>query len=124
LLIKPRCFLDEVCNLLLGYGEARRTEVVAKEVEAAFDPADEGLVRVQPILLMLGRWRARPLACVRADYPPAAAAARADRQEAAPAAALGAGDGSMCAEQRIDYRAACDGKITWARYFAKWGPTL
>jgi hypothetical protein len=32
--------------------------------------------------------------------------------------------GAMCLEQRIDYVAACDGKITWARYFAKWGPSL
>jgi hypothetical protein len=35
-----------------------------------------------------------------------------------------AANGSMCTEQRIDYLAACDGKITWGRYFAKWGPTL
>lgn len=31
---------------------------------------------------------------------------------------------SMCAEQQADYRAACDGKITWRAYFAKWGPRL
>jgi len=30
----------------------------------------------------------------------------------------------MCEEQRIDYLAACDGKITWAAYFRKWGPAL
>jgi hypothetical protein len=35
-----------------------------------------------------------------------------------------AGDGSMCAEQRIDYLAACDGKIAWRAYFAKWTPSL
>ena len=27
----------------------------------------------------------------------------------------------MCEEQRLDYIAACDGKITWKRYFQKWG---
>jgi hypothetical protein len=27
----------------------------------------------------------------------------------------------MCAEQRTDYLAACDGRITWRQYFAKWG---
>jgi len=32
--------------------------------------------------------------------------------------------GAMCTEQRIDYLAACDGKITWARYFAKWRLSL
>jgi len=30
----------------------------------------------------------------------------------------------MAAEQRLDYLAACDGKITWGWYFAKWGPSL
>jgi hypothetical protein len=33
-------------------------------------------------------------------------------------------DGAMCAEQRIDHLAACDGKITWSVYFRKWGPSL
>lgn len=27
----------------------------------------------------------------------------------------------MCEEQRADFVAACDGKITWRQYFAKWG---
>ena len=27
----------------------------------------------------------------------------------------------MCHAQRTDYLAACDGKITWKEYFAKWG---
>lgn len=27
----------------------------------------------------------------------------------------------MCAEQLADFIAACDGKITWRQYFAKWG---
>jgi len=27
----------------------------------------------------------------------------------------------MCAEQRADYMAACEGKITWVQYFRKWG---
>jgi hypothetical protein len=27
----------------------------------------------------------------------------------------------MCEAQRADYLAACDGKITWRQYFAKWG---
>jgi len=27
----------------------------------------------------------------------------------------------MSAEQRADYKAACDGKITWRQYFKKWG---
>jgi len=31
---------------------------------------------------------------------------------------------NMAAEQRLDYLAACDGKITWGWYFAKWGPSL
>jgi len=31
---------------------------------------------------------------------------------------------NMTGEQRLDYLAACDGKITWARYYAKWGPSL
>ena len=35
-----------------------------------------------------------------------------------------ASNGSMCAEQQIDYQAACDGKITWGAYFAKWAPRL
>lgn len=30
----------------------------------------------------------------------------------------------MCEEQRIDFDAACAGRITWARYFAKWGRTV
>jgi hypothetical protein len=31
---------------------------------------------------------------------------------------------NMTGEQRLDYLAACDGKITWAWYHAKWRPTL
>jgi hypothetical protein len=31
---------------------------------------------------------------------------------------------NMTAEQRLDFLAASDGKITWARYYAKWGPQL
>jgi hypothetical protein len=27
----------------------------------------------------------------------------------------------MCEAQRVDFIAACDGKITWRQYFAKWG---
>jgi len=27
----------------------------------------------------------------------------------------------MCEEQRADFIAACEGKITWRQYFAKWG---
>jgi len=27
----------------------------------------------------------------------------------------------MCEAQRIDFMAACEGKITWWQYFAKWG---
>jgi len=27
----------------------------------------------------------------------------------------------MCEAQRIDFEAACEGKITWRQYFAKWG---
>ena len=37
MLIKPRCHLDDVCCCLLGHAEPRRTEVVAKEIEATFD---------------------------------------------------------------------------------------
>jgi hypothetical protein len=33
LLIKPRCFLDEVGNRLLGYRQSLPTEMVAKEIE-------------------------------------------------------------------------------------------
>lgn len=29
--------------------------------------------------------------------------------------------GTMSKEQLADYIAACDGKITWAQYFQKWG---
>jgi hypothetical protein len=29
--------------------------------------------------------------------------------------------GGMCAAQRADFIAACEGKITWAQYFQKWG---
>lgn len=28
----------------------------------------------------------------------------------------------MCEAQRADFAAACEGKITWQQYFAKWGP--
>jgi len=34
------------------------------------------------------------------------------------------GGGSMCAEQLADLAAAQDGRITWAQYFRKWGPSL
>jgi hypothetical protein len=27
----------------------------------------------------------------------------------------------MCEAQRADFTAACDGKITWRQYYAKWG---
>ncbi|MDE1985771.1 MAG: hypothetical protein KGJ28_04465 [Alphaproteobacteria bacterium] len=27
----------------------------------------------------------------------------------------------ICEAQRIDFNAACDGKITWYQYFVKWG---
>jgi hypothetical protein len=30
--------------------------------------------------------------------------------------------GGMCEAQRVDLGAASVGKITWAQYFAKWGP--
>jgi hypothetical protein len=29
----------------------------------------------------------------------------------------------MGAEQLADFAAACEGKITWRQYFAKWGPS-
>jgi len=29
--------------------------------------------------------------------------------------------GGMCVAQRVDFLAACAGKITWKQYFAKWG---
>jgi hypothetical protein len=29
-------------------------------------------------------------------------------------------DIGMCPEQEADYRAACNGNITWAAYFRKW----
>lgn len=32
--------------------------------------------------------------------------------------------GGMPEEQRVDYLAACDGKITWKQYFLKWGRSL
>jgi len=37
--------------------------------------------------------------------------------------------GAMCEAQWIDFKAACDGKITWRQYFTTWGregltPTL
>jgi MobA/MobL family len=46
LLIKPRCFLDEVGNRLLGQGQPGRTETIAEEFEAALHPANKCLVRV------------------------------------------------------------------------------
>ncbi len=49
LLIKPRCFFNEVCHRLPGDCQPRRREVVAREVDAAFDPADECPFRVQPV---------------------------------------------------------------------------
>ena len=30
----------------------------------------------------------------------------------------------MCEAQRIDFKAACEGKITWKQYFDKWGDNL
>jgi len=38
--------LNEICDCLFGHGRSWQTEVVAKKVEAAFDPADEILVWV------------------------------------------------------------------------------
>jgi len=29
--------------------------------------------------------------------------------------------GGMCLAQRLDYKAACDGRISWRAYFEKWG---
>jgi hypothetical protein len=46
-------------------------------------------------------------------------AARAERP-ARPISPAAAKTG-MCEAQRIDFEAACDGKITWQQYFAKWG---
>jgi hypothetical protein len=46
LLIKPRVFLDEVCIRMLWHARPSRTEMIAEEVKAAFDPADEGFVFV------------------------------------------------------------------------------
>jgi hypothetical protein len=45
LLIKPRV-LDEVCIRMLWHARPSRTEMIAEEVKAAFDPADEGFVFV------------------------------------------------------------------------------
>ena len=50
MLIKPRCFLDEVCNRLLGYGEPRWTEAVAKKVEPAFDPAEKAPTKYELVI--------------------------------------------------------------------------
>jgi hypothetical protein len=30
----------------------------------------------------------------------------------------------LCPEQEADLRAACNGSLTWAQYFRKWGPSL
>jgi len=27
----------------------------------------------------------------------------------------------MCEAQRINFKAACEGRITWGQYFEKWG---
>lgn len=43
LLIKPRCFLDEVDNRLCGHSQSCRAEMIAKKVEAVLDPADKRL---------------------------------------------------------------------------------
>jgi hypothetical protein len=32
-----------------------------------------------------------------------------------------AAGGGMCEAQRIDFKAACEGRITWRQYFEKWG---
>jgi hypothetical protein len=48
--------------------------------------------------------------------------AAAQTTERPPRLALAAGNsGGMCAAQRADFEAACDGKITWRQYFATWG---
>ncbi len=46
LLIKPGCAFDESLHGVLGNRYALRAEVVAEEIEAPLDLADEGLIRV------------------------------------------------------------------------------
>jgi len=38
--------LDEVSNRFLGHGQSGRAEMIAEEIEATFDLADEGFVDV------------------------------------------------------------------------------
>jgi hypothetical protein len=59
------------------------------------------------------------LAVVRTDKPRRSTAKKPRRPRA-----QGKSLANMTAEQRLDFLAACDGKITWARYHAKWGLSL
>jgi hypothetical protein len=64
----------KLTNRLLGYPQSLPTEMVAKEIEAAFDPADEGPVllhRMSPILAH--RYQSRRCNIwgqALSDYPP------------------------------------------------------
>ncbi len=44
LLIKPGGTLDEFVDRRLRHSQSLGTEMVAQEIEASFDPSDEGLV--------------------------------------------------------------------------------
>ena len=46
MLVKPDGACHELLDGLCGHGETFRAEVIAEEIEASLDPANEGLVRV------------------------------------------------------------------------------
>jgi hypothetical protein len=49
------------------------------------------------------------------------AAARSAMQPQPHTAAIPHRPAGMCAAQKIDFKAAREGKITWQQYFAMWG---
>ncbi len=53
LLVKPDGTFDESLDGLFGDRQARRVELVAQEIEASLDPADEGLVTRAEVRLWL-----------------------------------------------------------------------
>jgi hypothetical protein len=60
LLIKPRCFLDEVRDRPLGYVQFCWTEMIAGKVETALDPANEPPAFVQCMSPQLAHFVSSP----------------------------------------------------------------
>ena len=63
---KPRCLLDKGVECFLDNSQASPTEIIAKEVEAALNPADERLIRVHWISKNIAPLRVTNLLRVRA----------------------------------------------------------